>query len=49
MAKTELEVRTKRFALDLIDLVERSSGWKGRGCRWPSVVALRNFDRGELS
>jgi four helix bundle protein len=23
MAKTELEVRTKRFALDLIDLVER--------------------------
>lgn len=23
MAKTELEVRTKQFALDLIDLVER--------------------------
>jgi four helix bundle protein len=23
MAKTELEIRTKRFALDLIDLVER--------------------------
>ena len=30
MARTELEVRTKQFALDLIDLVERlPAGWAG--------------------